>query len=400
MNKRDYLHENIEKLIEKTRPELTIPEHKKEQILNSLIEETNSLSSGISVKTLKSRFMKSRITKLAAAAVIIMAVIFSISLWDKSIPSAYAIDQTIKALKALQKISTVHVIGTNWDGKRFETWNKINPETGKSEWCCIDETPHGYKIASTPKGSCVWDKDGNIVRYSNHAIASNDFRYGRVFEDLSNRMKNLSDDEKISIYREKDSVTGKDVIVIWAITKMQDYKVYVDPATKLPIRTHYDRADNMVQIAKSIDQIFYNVELPEGMFDFQVPQEWHRDWSLRDDPGKGMAIGELTHEQGAIKTAKEYWQAVIENNWDYADQLRPVADWKTDYHKDRPIELIDIDRPRPDRGCSGLITPCIVRFADGKTQRIELVVDYREINGQASTIIVATWGWPKVLDEK
>ena len=213
-------------------------------------------------------------------------------------------------------------------------------------------------------------------------------------------MANPREGEKITIYREKDQVSEKEVIVIWVVTKIKDYKVYIDPDTKLPMRSVYDRADNMRQICKSADQIFYNVKLPEGMFDFEVPEKWHRDWSLLDDPGKGLAIGYLTHEQGAIKTAREYWQAVIENNWDYAEQLRPVADWKTDYHKDRPIELIDIDRPRPERGCSGLVTPCIVRFADGYTQRIELVINYREINGQASTVIVATWGWPKVVEVK
>jgi len=397
MNKRDNLTENIKKLVGKTRPELTIPKQEKEKILNNLLEEADDLSSTAPLRALKIRSTTRKIATLAAAAGLIAAVFFGMVVLNKLAVPAYAIEQTINAL---QKISTIHVIGTDWDGKRFESWNKINPETGKSEWVCIDETPHGYKIASTPKGSCVWDKDGNVVRYSNHAIASNDFRYERVFESLSNRMKNPSDDEKISIYREKDSVTGKDVIVIWAITKMKDYKVYIDPQTKLPIRTYYDRADNMQQICKSIDQIFYNVELPEGMFDFEVPEKWHRDWSLLDEPNKGLAIGDLTHEQGAIKTAKEYWQAVIENNWDYADQLRPVADWKTDYHKDRPIELIDIGQPRPERGCSGLVTPCIVRFADGKTQRIELVINYRQINGQASTVIVATWGWPKFLEEK
>ncbi len=393
MNKPDYLEKNIKRLLEKTEPQMKLPQAQRDEILSKLLAK----SSAAGKMGLHRILIPRNLAKLATAAVIIIAIFFSIVVFDMAVTPAYALEQTIKAL---QKVTTVHVIGTNWDGNRFETWNKINPETGKTEWICIDETPHGYKIASTPKGSCVWDKDGNVVRYSNHAIASNDFRYEFVFEDLSNRMKNPSDDEKISIYREKDSVTGKDVIVIWAVTKLKDYKVYVDLTTKLPIRTYFDRADNMQQICKSIDQIFYNVELPEGMFDFEVPQKWHRDWSLRDDPSKGMAIGELTHEQGAIKTAKEYWQAVIENNWAHADQLRPIADWKTDYHKDRPMELIEIKQPYPQRGCSGLITPCIVRFADGKTQRIELVVNYRQINGQASTVIVATWGWPKVLDKK
>jgi hypothetical protein len=155
----------------------------------------------------------------------------------------------------------------------------------------------------------------------------------------------------------------------------------------------------MKQIAKTVDEIYYNEPLPEGMFDFEIPAKWYRDWSLLDDPAKGLAIGDLTHEQGAIKTAGEYWQAIIENNWDYADQLRPVADWKTDYRRDRPTELIDIGQPRPERGCSGLVTPCIVRFADGKTRKIELVINYRQIAGRRSCIIVATWGWPVILSD-
>jgi hypothetical protein len=41
--------------------------------------------------------MKSKITKFAAVAIITIVVVLSITLLDKSIPSAYALEQTIKA---------------------------------------------------------------------------------------------------------------------------------------------------------------------------------------------------------------------------------------------------------------------------------------------------------------
>ena len=345
---------------------------------------------------IRNTFLRNGATKIATAAVIIIAIGLGTVLLDKSVSSAYAIAQTIKAL---ENVTTVHVIGTDWDGNRYEVWNKINPETGKSEWVCIDQTPHGYKIASRPDGSCVWDENGNVVRYSNKQIASNDFRYSQVFEQIAEMMVELNEDEKITIRTEKDSIYNKPLVVIHVVTNIKDFKIYVDPESKLPVRLYFDRADNMKQIARTVDEIYYNEPLPEGMFDFDVPANWYRDWSLLDDPTKGLAIGDLTHEQGAIKTAREYWQAVIENNWDYADQLRPVADWKTDYHVDHPTKLIDIGQPRPERGCSGLVTPCIVHFADGKTQRIELVINYRQIAGKRSCIIVATWGWPIILSD-
>jgi hypothetical protein len=345
---------------------------------------------------MRNTILRNGATKIATAAVIIIAIGLGTILLDNSASSAYAIAQTIKAL---ENVTTVHVIGTDWDGNRYEAWNKINPETGKSEWVCIDQTPYGYKIASRPDGSCVWDENGNVVRYSNQQIASNDFRYTRVFEQISEKMIELNENERITILTEKDPFSDNSFIRIHVVTNIQDYRIYVDPESKLPVRLYFDRADNMKQIAKTVDEIYYNEPLPEGMFDFVVPASWSRDWSLLDDPTMGLAIGDLTHEQGAIKTAGEYWQAVIEDNWNYADQLRPVADWKTDYHVDRPVELIDIGQPRPERGCSGLVTPCIIRFADGKTQKIELVINYRQIVGRASCIIVATWGWPQILSD-
>ncbi len=335
-------------------------------------------------------------TRLAVAAVVLVGVVLGIVLFEVSSGSAYAIEQTMGALKA---ITTVHAIGTDWYGNRFEAWNKVDPATGEVVWCCLDQTPYRYKIASRPDGSCVWDKDGKVVRYSNQRIATHDFRFTHIFEQIAEKMGQLNENERITIEAGKDPARGTPLIVIQVVTRMQDYRIYVDAGTKLPVRLVFDRADNMQQIARTLAEIYYDVPLPEGMFDFQVPPEWYRDWSLLDDPVKGLVIGELTHEQGAVLVAKEYWQAVIDNNWPYADQLRPVADWKTDYHKDRPAELIDVGTPRPERGCTGLVTPCIVRFQDGRLIKVELVINRREIDGQRSCIIVATWGWPKTLSE-
>jgi len=395
MNKQDHLKQNIEKLVGKTRPELTLPEEKKGKILNRLIEEANNLSSGTFVEILKKRSITRKIATLATAAGLIVAVFLGVVVLRESAVPAYAIEQTIKALR---EISTVHVIGTNWDGEQFESWCKINPETGKSEWVCIDETPHGPKIASTPKGSCVWDVNGNVVKLTNRIIATNDSRYAYMFEELSNQMVNPRDDEKITIYREKNKASAKEVIVIWTVTKMQDYKVYIDPITKLPVRMYFDRADNMQQICKSVEHFFYNVELPQGMFDFEIPDEFIKDRSALDDPNKGMSAEGLTHEKASVLIAEKYWKAAIAGDWDTVRQLAPVDEsWKTGFRKNPPVELIEVKQPYPERGCSGLIVPCIVRFKDGKVEESKAVVNYREIDNRPSVIIVAWWGKPRLI---
>lgn len=389
MNKRDYFQENIEKLVGKTGPELAMGEQTKENILNNLIEEADKLSSATTVK---------KYARWVAAAGAIAAAIMAMFVLNRSITPAYAIDQT---LKALQKISTVHTIGTNWDGKRFEVWNKFNMETGKAEWVCIDETPHGSKIASTPKGSCIWDANGNVIKLTNRIISSNDSRYEYLFQEMSDRMTNPRDGEKFSIYREKDKISGKVIIVIWAVTKIKDYKVYIDPVTRLPIRINFDRADNMQQICKSIEQFNYNVELPEGMFDFEIPEDSVRDYSVLKDPDKGIPAEALTHEEASVQIAEKYWTGAIEGKWDVCRQMAPMdRSWKTGFRKNPPIAIIEIKQPYSARGCSGLITPCVIKYKDGKVKEIGLVVNYHEINGKVSAIIVASWGKAKVLEQK
>ncbi len=333
---------------------------------------------------------KSKITKLTTAAGLIIAVFIGIFIVNELAVPVYAIEQTIKALR---EISTVHVIGTDWDGRQFESWNKINPKTGKAEWVCIDRTPHGSKIASTPKGSCVWDANGNVIKLTNRIISTNDARYPFLFDELSARMSRPKDGEKITIYRQKDQQSGKEVIVIWAVTKMKDYKVYIDPITKLTIRILFDRADNMPQICKTVDQIFYNIDLPEGMFDFEIPEKFVKDRSDLEDSNKGMPANGLTHEQASTFIAEKYWKAAVEGDWDTCQQLAPLdQSWKTGFRKNRPVELIETRQPYPQRGCTGLIVPCVVKYADGKVYESKPVVNYREIEDRPSVIIVAYWG--------
>ena len=57
------------------------------------------ISSIVHPFNLRNTIMKSTITKCAAAAAVIIALMLSIHLLNKSIPSAYAFEQTIEAMQ-------------------------------------------------------------------------------------------------------------------------------------------------------------------------------------------------------------------------------------------------------------------------------------------------------------
>ena len=102
--------------------------------------------------------MKSKITKLAAAAVVIIAVVFTLSIWDKSIPNAYAVEQTTEAMR---NVTTVHCYITTFTGERMEMWSKINQETGENEYFYIDSQE--TEITATPDETYMYHKNKHVV---------------------------------------------------------------------------------------------------------------------------------------------------------------------------------------------------------------------------------------------
>lgn len=106
-------------------------------VLDRILREQNvKLKTAAKISTsqkIRRIIMRSRITQLAAAAVIIIAVLLSINVLDKSVTPAYALEQTIKALRT---VSSVHMFCRGWDDKEFEMWMSIEPISGLPD--------HGY----------------------------------------------------------------------------------------------------------------------------------------------------------------------------------------------------------------------------------------------------------------
>jgi hypothetical protein len=339
--------------------------------------------------------MKSKMIKLTAAAAVLVIIALVVTFLGHLAKPTYAIGQTIEALK---KVLTVHIVGQDWDGNPLETWIKTNPETGKSDYVCIDQTPYGYKVSSTPEGSCTWDKNGNIVRKTNKILAHFDGRFEYMFEDVVKKIESgtMGKDKWVKIYTDKDPDSGENVLAIWVMTTTQDYKIYIDPDTKLPARIYFNRAEDTAQILKIADHIYYNEQVPDGIFDFEVPREcFEPEDTPLYDPNNGMDTSGLTKQAASIKAAEEYWKAIISGDWEYVHKLRPLYSaefWKNSFSENPPAEIIKIGDPYPKRGCTGLLVPCIIRFQNSKVLEILLVVQHQKVDNYSFCVIPATWG--------
>ena len=211
--------------------------------------------------------MKSKITKFAAAAVIVIAVVLSVGLWDKSIPAAYAVDQTIEAM---HKVTTVHCFINTFTGERMEMWSKVNPETGENEYFYIN-SPEA-EITATPDETYMYQKSKNVVIHlKGGGHVKSDVRLGRFIEDMIDAAKSVNGKVQIK----PQNMSGEKPVILLVIeTNDMTLESRVDSETKLPISmTMKPKGQPQPgQIGQSIDDIIYNEPLPEGIFDFKIPE--------------------------------------------------------------------------------------------------------------------------------
>jgi hypothetical protein len=199
--------------------------------------------------------MNSKITKLATVAVVILAVVVGVTLIDRSATPAYAIEQTIEAMRS---ISSVRAYSND-----LEVLFQINPETGQEEYYRVEEG--NVLTVATPEKTYHYDKDKNVVRISDEYVIGVEVRFSRFIEDMADWAQEHN--RKMDHRLEFDQDLQKEVIKVNVHPAQgnsggQDSTIdtiNVDPKTKLPISFGSIRLE-------------YNAPIPPGSFDFEIPE--------------------------------------------------------------------------------------------------------------------------------
>ena len=211
--------------------------------------------------------MKSRITKFAAAAaVIILIAVLSLTVLDKSVTPAYALEQTVEAMRSIRSI---HAFITDWDDSQGEVWVQINPETGQEEYYYADQG--NLLIVATPHATYYYHKDENLVRIRKEYVPASEISFSRIFEDLPVWVEKYNG--RYEFYHEFDEGLKKEIIVIHVEVPVfeKEFYIRIDPQTKLPINIETVKA-KPGQGVKCVDNIQYNVSISEGLFEFGIPE--------------------------------------------------------------------------------------------------------------------------------
>lgn len=325
--------------------------------------------------------MKNPMTKVATAAAVILIAVLGITVLDKSATPAYAVEQTIEAMK---DIVTVHFFATDWSGRTLETWIKVNPDTGENDYHYIDEPERPQISISSPDITYFYHPDKNLVRIVEGQALRSDIRFGRFIEDILDRVIE-PENGKIQIDKTYDEDTARELIILHAESPQYEMEAVIDPETKLPIRIDFLRCEVSGQIVKSIDEIYYNQPLPDGLFDFEIPEgakviEESDILTILNDPDCGISADGLTRKEARIKLISQFWDHVLNRDWEAAHRLLPVASQRRLENVMGEVVELSTGEPFTRDDCQlGSLTPVRIRFSDGKVLELYQITYFRRI---------------------
>jgi hypothetical protein len=357
--------------------------------------------------------MKSRRVKLATVATIILAVVISAAILERMTAPAWALEQTIEALKCVKAVYIAGRMHSPWRGAEaeFEIWLRPHSNDpnisgdfryreGDYHISVASErqnVTYVYERYDAPKVDVVYITEG--LNRRGPVLPSGD-----LLAELRKRAENWKEQ-----YR-KDPETGRECVYVTfagpAVNTARYWQIQIDLETKLPVRSAvWFNEDRKGKPHYEYLKMEYNPQIPEGFFEFEIPEgtqvvdcrKLRRQ--LEEDPNCGISVEQGDVEGACRKVARTYWQAVIAKDWKAVQKLRPLAigeelsKLRAAYLQNEPVELVSIPKMGhlSDPGAIAEVT-CAVRLKDGTIGHSLLNVDIQKTPSGPIGVIAGSIG--------
>ena len=327
--------EDIEKFIKKTG--LETKTEMNEVVRNRIFqafEKSKQTKSALTEPNIWRKIMKSRITKIAAAAVTVLAVVFSMTIFDKSIPTAYAIDQTIQASHSVQYLH-IRAITPSHEDQPVEFWIEFaqdgrpkNMRVNQPDWMTPGSGPREVIWKDNKKQDWLREKNILLTTTEDEASAA---QVLKMIENLDpklavTRLQEKQEQGKVELEINEPADKAEPIIVTATSTKEDDSSfqrmvLYIDQATRLVNTIElYKLRNGEYEYMKTMEYYDYNQPIDAEMFMFK---DVSNDAEHIDLMTIGLAQGNLSNEEIAVEVVRQFLDALIAKNYDKASKLFP-----------------------------------------------------------------------------
>jgi len=329
--------------------------------------------------------MKSKVTKIATAVVSILFVVLLINFLDKSATPTYALEDTIKANNSLRYVHTKYFEGERDDVAK-ECWLEFD-ESGRiknlrinwSEWFV-----GGGIVVWNENETKEWSPKTNTLTIFNDEIYTSRVHEMKESDDPKLIVEQLHDQDAKGLLKiEIDDSGKKENPIVVTVTYMPDstkrgYRkvLFVDRSTHFTTKMElYVLKEGEYSYYGAIKYFDFNVPIDERLFN--LADEVPKDARIIDKRTLdiGLAQGDLTDEEIAVKVIQEFIKALIAKDYARAGLLcGGVLPSKIEkgWGRLKIIRLISVDKPvrseKPDRILPrALRVPCTIEIEkDGR----------------------------------
>ncbi|MHC4436536.1 MAG: hypothetical protein ACYS3S_04195 [Planctomycetota bacterium] len=374
--------ENVEKLIRNA--EMHSDPEVNQMVLKDLLhqfDKTQEKKSTVMQPKIGRTIMKSPITKLAAAAVVIAAITLSVYIWDKSTPLAYAIEQTIEANN---NIRYLHIKIYAADEKEpREGWLEFDRDGQVAKarihlpaW--FFPTDVARVIVWKEDMEQVWDKSKKILGIMK-ANKNTKEQLTAFLQDVDPRLavKHIYELEsqnivKVEIAEPSDKTEPITMTVTYSLessTPSQRQVLRIDPVTKLVSSIElYQLKNGEYQYEGVIELDEYNQSTNAQLFDLQneVPSDvTHIDQTAND---VGLAQGQLSDEEAAVEVVRQFLKYLIAEDYAGAGRLFfiPANQLQQQFGRVKFLRIVSIGPaiPNPELETKGYDVPCTIEIEE------------------------------------
>jgi hypothetical protein len=347
-------------------------------------------TSAVNRPSLRSTVMRSPITKLAAAAVIVVALVLFIGLWDKSAPSAYALEQTIEANRGVRWLH-IKDFTTGHEEPR-EGWIEFG-EDGQAKRFRANLPPWAG-LGNGPR-SIVWTGDTVQAWFANEnrlALTKADIRGEEINATLQKldprrivaHLAELKQQGTAEIVTDESPDRTKPVVV--TVTYLPGSEkpgrreiLSIDPETKLVSTIEvYQLQGSQYRQESRIELQEYNQPIDAKMFDLRDEVPANAERLDRSNTDLGLAQGRLSDEEVAVAVVRKFYESVQAGDYEAASRLVPVGDaaaLKQQFRGARILRIVSVGPATvlSEPGNKVMGVPCTIEFeADGQKGSITL----------------------------
>jgi len=359
--------------------------------------------------------LKKQSTRYTIASTLVLAAVVALALIH-STPSAWAMEQTIEALK---KYRGLHITGyVTKDGKAIPL----------DVWARADMTGNLVETGLLKtEGATIWTKDNRTYSYdqSDNTVyvepgittfgGLNPWPGPKSLTMLT-RMKNYN------AFEGDDPATGRKRVVVTCSIENTSGPQSFGPVSLL---LEFDVRTKLLVSSKSwqnstqegvpnccCEKILYFEDLPAAVFDYQPPTGAsftnmpltvpEASLSSLSDPMCGISAQAMSREQACQKILGQFWSARITNDLARIRQLWPLtAGWPDKLLRDvgdqdeitQMLKIGGIERTGQSKLGPLALVPSWVRSRDGSVLEVWLIVQFREIDQTASCVIYGDHGY-------